>query len=397
MTDAPLTAISPGSPLGDPWRGPSFARGLWRIAAANASSGNTVELMRNGPRTFDVMIAAIDDARDTVALESYMFLGDSVGQRFADALGAAARRGVHVRVLADWVGSRATKRHFWSRLRAAGVHVRIFGRPGLRPWFGALPRDHRKLLVVDDRVGVTGGIGIGEAWSGIVRKRRMAPWRDTAVRIEGPAGTDMARAFAAMWRRAEGRERRRARRARRQLVRTPRDSGVDARTAAGAVVGIVEGEPWRLRIARALQLQSVSAERYIWIATAYFAPPLFELDALAGAARDGVDVRLLVPSSSDHPSMRRFARRTYRRLLRNGVRIWEWNGVMMHAKTSVVDGTLVRVGSTDFNPLGIALNYELDAIIHDAVIGQEATEMYLADLAESTEITERELTRLLRS
>jgi len=368
---------------------------MWRIAAADASSGNRVELVRNGPRTFDVMIEAIDDARETVALESYMVIDDAVGERFAVALAAAARRGVHVRVLADWMGSRGTSRSYWSRLRAAGVAVRIFGRPGLRQWLGALPRDHRKLLVTDDRVGVTGGIGIAEAWSGVVRRRRTAPWRDTAVRIEGPATVDMARAFAAMWRRTEGREPRQERRARKHLVRTSRGSDVDARAGAGAVVGIVEGEPWRLRVARALQLQSVSAERYIWIASAYFAPPLFELEALAGAARDGVDVRLLVPSRYDHPWVSRLTRRRYKRLLRNGVRIWEWNGAMMHAKTSVVDGMIVRVGSTDFNPLGIAINYELDAIILDAAIGQEATEMYLADLAESTEVKERDLPRLL--
>jgi cardiolipin synthase len=104
-----------------------------------------------------------------------------------------------------------------------------------------------------------------------------------------------------------------------------------------------------------------------------------------------VDVRILVPSSYDHPWVRRLTRRVYRRLLSNGVRIWEWNGVMMHAKTSVVDGRWVRVGSTDFNPLGIAINYELDALIEDPALGEEAEEMFLADLEESTEIRESRL------
>ena len=139
-------------------------------------------------------------------------------------------------------------------------------------------------------------------------------------------------------------------------------------------------------MARALQLQAVSAERCIWIASAYFYPSSAELEALAGAAQDGVDVRVLVPSKYDHPWVRGLTHRVYSRLLRNGVRIWEWNGVMMHAKTSVVDNHWVRVGSTDFNPLGIAINYELDAIIEDYALGQQAADMYLADLERSTEI-----------
>jgi cardiolipin synthase len=343
-----------------------------------------VELLRNGPRTFEVMLSAIDSAHDFVSIESYMFLSDSVGDRFANALIAAAQRGVRVRVIADWIGSRGTRRHFWHRMLAAGAEVRIFNLPGLRPWLGFLPRDHRKLLVVDGSTGVTGGIGLGEAWSGGVARRRTAPWRDTAVRIEGPAVADMSRAFEAMWTRAAHGDRRSTRR---HLVRRAHGADTDPHTAEGAVVGIIEGEPWHLRVARGLQMQAAAAERFIWIASAYFYPSIAELEAMAGAAQDGVDVRILVPSKYDHPWVRRLTRRVYRRLLRNGVRIWEWNGIMMHAKTSVVDGRWVRVGSTDFNPLGVAINYELDAIIQDPSLGSEAKEMFLADLEESTEIT----------
>ena len=151
-------------------------------------------------------------------------------------------------------------------------------------------------------------------------------------------------------------------------------------------MGVIEGEPWRLRVARALQIQAVSAERTIWIASAYFYPSSAEIEALCGAALDNVDVRILVPSRYDHPWVRRLTRSVYRQLLRNGVRIWEWNGVMMHAKTSVMDGRWVRVGSTDFNPLGVAINYELDAVIESRELGQAAVEMFLRDFEESTEI-----------
>jgi cardiolipin synthase len=193
----------------------------------------------------------------------------------------------------------------------------------------------------------------------------------------------MDRAFELMWRRTTGEERRTSARF---LVRRSRGADVDPATAAGAVVGIIEGEPFRFRVSRALQIQAVSAERCIWIANAYFVPSPAEVEALAGAARDGVDVRILVPSKSDHPWVRRLTRRFYRRLLRNGVRIWEWKGSMMHAKTSVVDDRWVRVGSTDFNPLGIAVNYELDAVVEDVPLGKDAADMFLADLERSTEI-----------
>jgi len=374
--------------------GPSFSRGLWRIAAAAASGGNRVALLRNGPDAFAAMLDAIEAARVSVSLESYLVLSDSVGEQFAEALSGAARRGLRVRFLADWIGSRGTARAYWQRLRERGVEVRIFNPPGLRAWLGLLPRDHRKLLVVDDAVGLTGGMGLSEAWSGGLRRRRkQAPWRDTAVRIEGPAVADMTLAFEGMWRRAGFEE---PMRQRRHVLPRSRGADVDPELTPGAVVGIIEGEPWRLRVARALQLQAVSAEREIWIASAYLYPSVAELEALAGAARDGVDVRILVPSKYDHPWVRRFTRRAYRRLLHNGVRIWEWNGVMMHAKTTVVDGRWLRVGSTDFNPLGIALNYELDAIVQDPRLGQEAREMYLEDLEQSTEVRDLGPSRLAR-
>ena len=363
-------------------RGSAFARGLWRIAAADASAGNQVALLRDGPATYEAMLAAVAQARDSIVLESYVFRDDAVGQQFAELLLAAAARGVRVRLLTDWIGARGTARSFWRRLRRGQVDVQVFNPPGPRRWLGFLPRDHRKLLVVDGVVGFTGGVGIGAEWTGETRVRR-SHWRDTAVCIEGPAAGDMAQAFESMWKRAVGTERRTSVR---HLVRRARGVEVSPETAEGAVVGIIEGDPWRYRIARALQIQAVSAERCIWIASAYFVPSFAELEALAGAARDGVDVRLLVPSKYDHPWVRRLTRRVYRRLLRNGVRLWEWNGVMMHAKTSVVDGHWTRVGSTDFNPLGIAINYELDALIEDRTLGRAAEEMFLADLEQSTEI-----------
>jgi cardiolipin synthase A/B len=363
---------------------PSFARGLWRIAAADVSSGNRVVLLRDGPETFMTMLAMIDGAERSVNLEGYIFRDDEVGQQFAKALVVAAQRGVAVRLLIDWIGRLGTPRRFFDEMARLGVDVRLFNPPGLRPWLGLVPRDHRKLLVIDDSAGVTGGIGIGREWKTGVLKKRRAPWRDTAVFIAGDAARDMIQAFDRMWRRAGDGERRGSHR---HLTRPARSAHLDPGVDPPALVGIIEGEPGRFRISRALQIQAVSAERSIWIASAYFMPSPSEVEALMGAARDGVDVRVLVPSRYDHPWIRLATRRFYRRLLLNGVRIWEWRGEMMHAKTSVVDSRWTRVGSTDYNPLGIAINFELDAVIEDRVLGAQAAVMFLEDLERSKEIT----------
>lgn len=341
-------------------------------------------LLRDGPATFSEMIHLIDRAKHSVALEVYIFRSDEVGEQMADALVRAAERGVAVRLLVDWVGTRGTSRKLFTRLRRSGIEVAVFSALGFRRWLGLIPRDHRKLLVVDGRVGITGGFGVGREWTTGVQKTHRSRWRDTAVRIEGEAAGDMAHAFDRMWSRTTGKERRGSHRF---LRRPARGAHLDPSTDRPALVGIVEGEPLRLRISRALQIQAISARRSIWIATAYFTPSPSEVEALNGAARDGVDVRILVPSRNDHPWVSFLARRYYRRLLTNGVRIWEWQGEMMHAKTSVIDGRWVRVGSTDFNPLGVAINYELDAVIEDATLGRQAEEMFLADLEGSREIT----------
>ena len=365
-----------------PAGGPSFSRGLWRIAAANVSSGNRVSLLRDGPATFEAMLSLIEGASRTISLESFIFRYDDVGVRFGEALKAAVERGVGVRILLDWIGIRGTARWFLREMHAAGIEILVFNRPGLHAWLGLVPRDHRKLLVVDGESGITGGVGIGREWTTGVDTVKRSRWRDTAVRIDGPAAVDMQEAFDRMWRRAAGHERRGSHRF---LHRPARGSHLDPATDEPALVGIIEGEPLRLRVSRALQIQAISARRSIWIATAYFTPSPSEVEALNGAASDGVDVRILLPGRNDHPWVTMLARRYYRRLLTNGVRIWEWSGEMMHAKSSVIDGRWVRVGSTDFNPLGVTVNYELDAVIEDAALGEEAERMFLADLEGSRE------------
>jgi cardiolipin synthase len=375
---------------------PSFSRALWRIASADVSCGNVVTLLRDGAGTFDTMLALIESARETVDFECYIFRRDDIGQRFARAFVEAAERGVRVRLLIDWFGRLPTRWSFFRHLeregpraggpraggpRAGGLEARQFSPPGFRRWLGILPRDHRKVLIVDGHSGVTGGFGIGREWTYGVFRRRRSPWRDTAVRIDGDAARDLQQAFERMWARSRGHRPPRPR-----LMRPPTSSHLDSQLHPGSLVGIIEGEPGKSRVSRALQIQSVAAEKSIWIASAYFMPSDTEIEALSGAARDGVDVRILVPSRYDHFWLRGLMTRSYHRLLRNGVRIWEWRGEMMHAKTSVVDGRWVRVGSTDYNPLSVSINYELDAVIEDAALGAAAQAMFIEDLQQSREL-----------
>ena len=380
ISAAPTPPAPPALPAGG---GPSFSRALWRMTSADVSEGNDVTLFSEGVETFDAMIEMIDNASESVALESYILKSDTIGARFADALSRAAKRDVHVRLIADWFGMRGIKSSYIRGLRASGVDVRVFNAFGLRRWLGIVPRDHRKLLVTDSLFAVTGGIGIGDEWQGGILHKRRLEWRDTCVRIVGPAAADLMGVFERMWLRAGGE---RPSRAERKLTRAARGADLDPANCAPSVVGVVEGDPGRLRVGRALHLQAAAAQRSIWVASAYFVPSFAEVEALNGAARDGVDVRLLVPAKYDHPWVHRLTRGYYNRLLRNDVRIWEWRGEMMHAKTAVVDGRWTRVGSTDFNPLGIAINYELDAIIEDPNIGARAEAMFENDLSRSKEI-----------
>jgi cardiolipin synthase len=367
---------------------PSFSRALWRIASADVSSGNRVTLLRDGPGTFEAMLAMIDAAQESVEFEGYIYRRDEIGMRFAEAFVKASERGVRVRVLIDWLGRLPTPASFFRKLKRDNLDVRLFNPPGFRAWLGLLPRDHRKVLVVDGKCGVTGGIGIGLEWNYGMIRRRKSPWRDTAVRIDGDAARDLLQAFERMWARSRGRVGPRQR-----IMRAPSRSFLNTRFHPESLVGIIEGEPGKSRVSRAMQIQAVAAEKSIWIASAYFMPSPSEIEALSGAARDGVDVRVLVPSRYDHFWLRGLMTRSYQRLLRNGVRIWEWRGEMMHAKTSVVDGRWVRVGSTDFNPLSVSVNYELDAVIEDSTLGAAAEAMFLEDLQQSKELRPARLLR----
>jgi cardiolipin synthase len=347
--------------------------GFVRLADARQSDGNRIELLRDGPQTFPRWLDAIDQAERTVHLENYILQEDAVGGAFADALIRAAQRGVRCRVLYDWLGCRRrTSKPFWERLRRSGIEVRCYNPPALWHPLIWISRDHRKVLCVDGRVGFTGGLCIGHDWMGDPA-RGIPPWRDTAIAIEGPAVADLEATFADSWKHEGG---------------APEDMGVPDNTPESGTLKawVIAGVPNSMGLYRLEQLVAEIAERSLWLTDAYFAATTGYVHALCGAARAGVDVRLLVPGSSNFPVVRALSLAEYRPLLEAGVRVFEWNGPMLHAKTAVSDGCWSRVGSSNSNLASWITNRELDITIHDRDFARQMEEMYERDLENATEI-----------
>jgi cardiolipin synthase len=346
-------------------------RGLRRAAEAPLLAGNSARLLVDAPGAYPEMLRLIAGAKHRVHLENYIIRADNTGRMFADALSERARAGVEVRVLYDWLGSRDTPTSFWKELRAAGCEVRPFGSPALVHPLALLRRDHRKLLVVDARSGVVGGLCIGDEW---MDDRNQGCWRDTAVRVDGPAARELDVGFARMWRRAGGTV----------TALAPEDS-----TAPGdnVTARVIDGLPLHGRVYRLYQLLAAVAERNLYVTGAYPLAPRSLRAAFAAAARAGVDVRLLVAGRSDLPWLNQAGRLHYESLLRAGVRIYEWTGPMLHAKTLVTDGVLALVGSSNLNAFSFQGCYELDLEIQDPRLACEFERLFLADLARAREVT----------
>jgi len=357
-----------------------------RAAGAPLVAGNRVRLLRDAGENYPAWLDAINSAKRYVHFESYIIHEDREGHRFADALIAKAREGVHVRVLYDWLGAVGkTSRRFWQRLREAGVEVRCFNPPSLASPFGWITRDHRKMLMVDGEVGFVTGLCVGEMWVGN-RAQGREPWRDTGVEIRGVAVADLEAAFTRIWKETG------------EALPADAVSDRDAPASAGDVsLRVIAGEPSTGGLYRLDKLIAVGARARLWLTDAYFVGTTSYVQALVAAARDGVDVRLLVPGSSDIPLVRAVSRAGYRPLLEGGVRVFEWNGSMLHAKTAVADGHWARVGSTNLNLASWMTNWELDVAIEDDGFAREMEEMYLQDLEHSTEIILNERKRVLLS
>ncbi len=369
------------------WRGSGSTSSLsifaeqafWRAAGARLIPGNSARILKDATENYPAWLEAIESARHTIHFESYIIHEDEQGKVFAEALTVKAREGVRVKVLYDWVGAfNSTSNRFWRRLREVGVEVRCFNPPRLDSPLGWLGRDHRKLITVDERVGFVSGLCVGLMWVGDERKG-VEPWRDTGIEVRGPAVAELERAFAQMWE-ACG-----------QPISTEKSPDIDIipppLTEGGDVaLRIVASMPYTAGLYRLDQMIAAAARKTLWLTDAYFAGTTPYIQALSAASRDGVDVRLLVPQATDIPVMRALSRSGYRPLLESGVRIYEWNGPMIHAKTAVADGCWARVGSTNLNPASWVNNWELDVVIEDNRIGAEMERMFLDDLENATEM-----------
>ena len=327
---------------------------------------------------------ALARAQRYILFECYIVEDDSIGRDFAALLAERARAGVHVNVIIDWLGCwRALS--LWRQVRDAGGDVRVFNPPRLSSPLGWLSRDHRKTIVVDGEVGYVSGLCVSERWLGNPR-RRLEPWRDTGIEIRGPAVASLEQAFVHVFGACgEPLD---------ATFLTPQDRMAPAGTMR---LHVIANEPTLAGTFRMDLIVASIARRQLWLTDAYFVATSPYVQALRAAARDGVDVRLLVPGSSDIPALSPLSRAQYRPLLEAGVRVFEWAGTMLHAKTAVADRRWSRVGSTNLNLASWMSNYELDVAIEDATFSEQMATQYEADLARSTEIVLTRRNRVRRA
>jgi cardiolipin synthase len=354
---------------------------FFRVAGAPLIAGNDVRLLRDAQENYPAWMEAIRSAERHIHFECYLIHEDPVGREMAELLIARAQAGVRVRLIYDWLGSwPKTSRRFWEKLRRGGVEVRCFNPPQFASPFAWLSRNHRKMLAVDTRTAFVTGLCVGQLWLG---GHGLQPWRDTGVMVRGPAVADIEEAFAQSWA-ATG-------------PGLPEEETPDREALApegDMLVQVVATTPWTAGVFRLDQLIAARAQHYLWLTDAYFVSTTLYVQALRAAAGDGVDVRLLVPGSSDIPVLGSLSRAMYRPLLEAGVRVFEWNGSMLHAKTAVADGRWARVGSTNLNLASWIGNWELDLAVTDETFAAAMEQMYLEDLARSTEIVLTESKRI---
>ena len=346
-----------------------------RVAGAPLVPGNSVRILKDAKENYPAWLDALDSAKKSIYFESYIIRDDNIGYQFADALANKARDGVKVRLIYDWLGALGkTSRKFWHRLREAGVEVRCFNPLRFESPLGWLTRDHRKMIAVDSRIAFVTGLCVGREWAGYP-ERYIDPWRDTGIEVQGPAVIDIEHAFADMW----------------AVTGTPLPEEELGKRNSIPPVGditlrVVATIPNTAGLYRLDQLIAALARHSLWLTDAYFVGITPYVQALRSAAIDGVDVRLLVPRSTDIPFLCGISRAGLKPLLEAGVRVFEWNGPMLHAKTAVADGKWARIGSTNLNLSSWIGNYELDVAVEDEKFAQEMKEMYLEDLKHSTEI-----------
>lgn len=354
---------------------PAYYRALGTLLGPPVLEGNRVEALQNGREIFPAMLEAIRSARQTITFESYIYWSGDIGQAFAVALSERARAGVRVHLLLDWVGSQKIEESMLAAMRTAGVEVEMY-RPLSWYQLGRLNnRTHRKLLVIDGKVGFTGGVGIADKWDGDAQDA--LHWRDTQYRVVGPVVGQMQATFLDNWTKASGEVLHGA-----DYLASAVPSG---ELLAQMFSSSPEGGAQSMHLMYLLVLTAATTS--IDLSSAYFVPDALTSDALVAALRRGVRVRVIVPGPIiDTELVRRAGRSTWGPLLAAGAQIHEYQPTMFHCKLLIVDGLLVSVGSTNFDPRSFRLNDEANLNVYDSTFAAAQTAVFERDLAQSRRI-----------
>lgn len=349
-------------------------------------AGNKVTLLFDGPKTFDAMTAAIERAKDSINLETYIFDQDELGLRFADLLIRKQQEGVQVNIIYDSIGTLGTPAGFFQRMKDAGIMLLEFNPVNPLKKLGSWRlnnRDHRKILIVDGVVAFTGGVNITSDYSKGSqfgsRQKKSADnlgWRDTHIQIEGPAVAAFQWLFLEEWSRQKGAD------------LPDRDYFPQLANVGDKIVRVLASSPGsNFEIYKAYILAIQEASKTIHISTPYFAPDAQVIDALTQAVQRGVDVKIIFPSVSDSGLVFFAGQSFYSQLLDSGIRIYQLQLAVLHAKTAVIDGAWSTVGSANIDMRSFLHNNEINVVVYSDAFGRDMENAFAEDLRNSLEIT----------
>ncbi|MDP2032791.1 MAG: phospholipase D-like domain-containing protein [Polaromonas sp.] len=358
---------------------PQFVRAMGSLLGPGIAGGNRVSELLNGDQIFPSMLEAIRGAKRSITFETYIYWSGDIGKQFADALTERARAGVQVHVLLDWVGSQKIDESFLQGMEAAGVQVRKFHQPH---WYNLARmnnRTHRKLLVVDGRIGFTGGVGIAPAWTG--NGQDAEHWRDSHFRVEGPVVAQIQSTFLDNWLKVTGQ------------VKHGEDYFPAIATAGSSGAQMFSSSPSSGSESMQLMyhMAITAAERSIDLSMAYFVPDELSSQILLDALKRGVRLRLIAPGKiTDTETVRAASRGTWGPLLEAGAEIYEYQPTMYHCKVMIIDKLMVSVGSTNFDNRSFRLNDEANLNIYDPVFAERQTRVFEQDLTRARRISLQE-------